>query len=704
MNRKATTAVIAAGLAAFAGLALAWAILPWFAPDPMVVLEGRFPARAVLDCRGVPILYERGADYTWRFPVSLTNVSPAAVKVLLAVEDGRFYRHHGVDALAVARAAWQNLCGLRVVSGASTLSMQVAGWTMPGHRTLAGKLWQAAGARKLERLHSKREILEAYLNYVPFGGKLYGIEAAAEYYFGTRASALTLSEAALLCGIPQKPNRYRSDRYPKAAARRHRRVLARLVAEKVLTASEAAAAEASFPGYRNFKEPAAFARHSAVRDWRYPVERARAVGTARVSLDGELTEEIRELLRRRRDQLGGVRDAAAVLIENRTGFVRAYVGTLDFEAAEGGQVDACRAWRSAGSALKPFLYAEAIHGGMLVADTWLEDAPLRFGTYEPGNYDRTFSGKVTAAEALSRSLNTPAVWLVAQLGTNRVEALFRKIRILPPGPARENGLTLALGCAGHRLLDIARAYTVFANDGVLRELSFGEKPAPVGGERIFAPGVAAMIARMLRMRPLPGTGAAAAWKTGTSNNLRDAWCFAFTPEWTLGVWFGNKSGARAEALVGATAAAPAAGEIIERLYAGAAVEWNEPPGEGAELCAASGLAATASCLQRVRRPVVAGIPLRACTRCAKGGRDDPPSHRGALILSPAPKRYRLAADTGTVTLSLSAGDAETDWYVDGVYRGRWSGARSEPFGVGEHVIEAASGGRSESVTFTVERE
>ncbi len=587
--------------------ALAWSLAPRFVADPLPVLEARAPARWVYDRNGKRLAAFRGDDYAWRFPVPLSAISPEVLRATLIAEDANFYRHRGVDYGAALRALWQNVTSLRIVSGASTLSMQVAGLATGRRRSLWGKFLQAARARKMEQLHTKAEILAAYLNHAPYGGQYIGIEAAAQAYFNTSAATLTFGEATLLCGLPQRPNALRPDRHPQAARQRQRRLLDMMVRRGELTQAQADEAYAS--AILRFRDPPTrphFERLSQPNENRHAL-------LAGHPIDGELQADALALLRRHLARLPGVTDGACVILRAGSPDPVVYLGTLHFASPAAGQVDAAIARRQAGSTLKPFFFAEAIEGGLLVPATRLLDAPIRYGTYAPGNYDGTFLGTLSAAEALARSLNTPVIRLLAELGETRCLRLLDKLHL---APAQESGLALALGTGGVSLLSLTRAYHALPTH--------------------FSPETAELIAHMLR-RPLPGTALDIAWKTGTANNNTDAWCVGWTPEWTVGVWFGNKRGGRAAALVGIEAAAPAVGELFTRLYAG-----HPPPlwpntCPLAPLCPESGLTPGPGCCARSRQSTVDSRQ----GACRDGETDTPladPSTSGdtPLLYHPAP--------------------------------------------------------------------
>ncbi len=606
----------------------AWMVTPWCVADPLTLLEARAPAKIYTDRTGVPLYAQRGWDYQWRFPVELDAIHPEVLQATLAAEDAGFYEHAGVDYGAALRALWQNVTSGRIVSGASTISMQVASLAMGRERSLWAKFLQAARARKMERSHTKEEILAAYLNHLPFGGKIYGIEAAARMYFGLSAKDLTFAETTFLCGIPQRPNTFRPDRHPERTRQRQRRLLKMMVRRDLLTEAEAEACfQSAGVRLRDFTQPADFQRIAR------PNENLHAL-LAGYPIAAPLQATVLKVLRKQVKQLEGVRDGACVVL--RKGEVEAYIGTLDFDRPHTGQVDAAKASRSAGSILKPFIFAEAIEGGVLVPETKVLDAPVRYGDYAPTNYEtELYLGVVSASEALAKSLNTPVIRLLEELGDQRLCERFTRLG-LPP--AKEGGLTLALGTGGATLLDLVRAYERL--------------------ERDFSPGTAALIAKMLR-QPLPNCSLDVAWKTGTANNNTDAWCVAWTPEVVVGVWFGNKEGTPSEDLVGVTAAAPVVGEILTHLYRYETPPHWEEVTTTAELCAQSGLAKAVHCTGTFSGLVHPTVPLKRCDRCT------PSSSTELQILSPIPRTYY-----GTeVTFNLETNQEKVRWLHNGTMLG-----------------------------------
>ena len=720
ISRKAVRFAAAAFLL-FAVLALAvWFAAPYCVADPMVRLRQITPAHAYLDRNGVPLFYETTHDYEWRFPVELSDVAPCAVDIMLSAEDYAFYEHCGVDYLAILRALWQDVRNLKIISGASTITMQLAGFALPDHKpSLIRKFRQAAMARRLEQLYTKDEILIEYLNRIPCGGKIYGIEAAARYYFGLHASQLNRAEAALLCGIPQKPNRYNPKYYAEAAKNRQKIVLDLLVHHELITADDARTIHDSEPlRYRDFNQPADFEFKAAPDETIHAVRRARAEkrvdgwssaqGEAVLcSIDADFQRDVRAILKRRRDTLPGVHDAAAVVLDNASGEALVFLGTLDFNAPDGGQFNAANAVRSAGSTLKPFLYAEAVEGGLITADTRVLDAPVSYGGYAPGNFDGSFRGMVKASYALAHSLNTPAVRLAASLGESRMIELADRLHILAANRPRSGfGLSMALGSAGHTLLSLTNAYRTLAVGGTLRPVFFRHDPGRISpaGERIFSAGTTQTVLHMLTSLPLAGFEGTAAWKTGTSNNLRDAWCFACTETITVGVWFGNKDGSASDALVGGTAAAPAAGEILSLAastkysFTPLRSAWPEENAlETVAICAKTGLSSSPDCKNTESSLKPAGIPLTLCRSCGDSASD------GTVfrILSPSPTVYVAEKEEG-VRLDLTPGDG-VQWFADGLYLGENPGPQT--FAPGSHRVDAVrtSDSATDSVVFLISR-
>lgn len=654
-------------------MVVTWIIAPYFVEDPLPKIYQRTPVRIWCDRNGVPLYYERTWQYEWRFDITLDDIPKDVISFMINTEDERFYHHHGIDYIAITRALFQNLFSGRIVSGASTISMQIAAMNYgAGKRSISQKLIQAVKARKMEMLHSKREILEAYFNNLPYGGSLYGLEAAARYYFGMTSKDLTIVEASVLCGLPQAPNRFRPDRHPDLAKLRQSRVLDSQVREGLLSREEADRIfyHERLP-YRDFSFPAEFESLGQLRELGFIIDTEQPFAhgdEARktLTIDSLLTERIHKMLKRKVSELSDVRDGAALLIDAKSGDILAYVGTLDFDSPNGGQVDSVKAIRSAGSVLKPFIYYEALCAGRIVGDSVLLDAPVRYAGYQPKNYDGAYRGRVSASDALANSYNTPVIRLLAHLGEERISKSFYSHGLVVDGQVKTNGLSLALGTAGYRLFDIVYGYK-----NLVPEINNDRNDA-----------ARSMIAEMLRSNPLFGTSHPIAWKTGTSNNNCDAWCVGYTTDYVLGVWFGNKDGKRSKSLIGLEAAAPVVGEIFQMLYLRKRPPfWREMDfySERATLCKDTGLLASSNCKEKFVGRVLKGIPLNPCAGCN--------TLSGTVtILSPAPKTYQRLEGSDTVTLTLIASDKNVVWFVDGVPLKQ--GTRAYDFPHGNHKLSA----------------
>ncbi len=615
---------IAGAAGAAAALCAAWLVLDAAFPFPRERLEGARSGVQVLDCEGRVLRPFTGRGECWAFRAKLEDVSPRLVAATIAVEDQRFRSHCGADPLAVLRAVGQIVRHRRVVSGASTITMQVVRLVEPRRRTLVSKAIEAFRALQLERLCTKDEILEHYLNLAPYGGNLVGAQAASLAYFGKHARDLSLPEAAVLAGLPQAPSRLRPDRHPDLASARRDHVLDRMLACGAITRAELAAARRQ--GVHARRPPFPFeAPHFArlVRQ-RYP-GRAALHSTIDRRVQRIAEDAVRDAVEALRPD--GVTNGAAVVIDNRTAAVRAMVGSCDFHAErDGGQVNGAVAPRSPGSAHKPFTNALAFDAGIATPDTVLADVPVNYTGYQPENYDHASHGPVSAREALSRSLNVPAVRLLAQVGHRPLLRLLRRLGLSTlTRDADHYGLALTLGSTEVTLLELTNAYAALARLGVYKPYRLLESEPIAPGRRALSAGAAWLVADVLsdtaklRGWRLPGPGRGAlrmAWKTGTSYGHRDAWTIAYTPDYTVGVWVGNFDGRPSRALVGIRAAAPVAATVMERLYGERRGAWYARPGSVGtrRVCAVSGMPPGPHCGATVEGLCVRGRSAeRACT-------------------------------------------------------------------------------------------
>lgn len=502
------------------------------------------------------------ADGRWRLDPG--PVDPLFTRALIAYEDKRFFDHVGVDPRALLRAAVQSLLAGRVVSGGSTLTMQVARLLEnSGTGKIAGKLRQMRVALALERKLTKPQILDLYLRIAPYGGNLEGIRAASLAWLGKEPRRLTPAEAALLVALPQSPETRRPDRFPAAAAAARDRVLARMFASGILAAERADAArhEAVVQVRRSFP---ALAPHLAGRLHRDHPLAARIATT----LDARLQRALEALAARAVSTEGAKLSLAMVVADHRTGEILASVGSPDWtDDRRAGFVDMTVALRSPGSTLKPFVYALAFDDGLAHPETLIEDRPTAFGTYAPQNFDHAFRGTIPVRQALRLSLNIPVVSLTEALGPARLISTLRRAGAAPVVPGGQPGLAVALGGIGITLTDLVQAYAGLARLGDPVTLS----PLPRAAEhtlpRLFSPEAAWLTADILAGLPPPINAPAGrlAYKTGTSYGHRDAWAVGFDGRHVAGVWMGRADGASVPGAFGGDLAAPLLFDAFARL-------------------------------------------------------------------------------------------------------------------------------------------
>ncbi|MGJ4900076.1 penicillin-binding protein 1C [Bradyrhizobium sp. HKCCYLS2058] len=529
---------------------------------PLPLREAEALSTTVVDRHGKLLRAYAMADGRWRLPVSAKkDVDPTYLKLLFAYEDQRFYDHHGVDPRALARAAIQLGSHGHIVSGGSTITMQLARLLEPRRqRSLHAKLRQIVRALELEHQKSKDEILDLYLTLAPYGGNLEGIRAASIAYFGKEPKRLSLAEAALLVALPQSPETRRLDRHPEAARRGRDRVLDRMVSENVISAEDAAQAKAqAVPTFR--KPMPILAPHAADQ----ASAAVKGQPMIRLTLDASLQKVLEPLARDRAIALGPNVSVGIIVVDNDSGDVLAHVGSADyFDEKRAGQVDMTRAVRSPGSTLKPFIYGLAFEDGFVHPESLIEDRPVRFGSYAPENFDMTFQGTVPVRKALQLSLNVPAIVLLDRVGASRLSSRLKQAGgnlVLPKDEAP--GLAMGLGGVGVTLQDLAQLYTGFPRLGTtrpLREIMTADGAQDNAREpmRLMDSAAAWQVGNVLLGTPPPENAARnrIAFKTGTSYGYRDAWSVGFDGRITIGVWVGRPDGAPVPGLIGRVAAAP----------------------------------------------------------------------------------------------------------------------------------------------------
>ena len=525
---------------------------------PLPLEQSQKVSTTIVDRNGKLLRAYAMADGRWRLPViAKTAVDPTYLKLLLAYEDRRFWTHGGIDPLALGRAALQFGTRGHIVSGGSTITMQLARLMEPRReRSLYAKLRQMVRAVQIERQLGKAEILDLYLALAPFGGNLEGIRAASIGYLGKEPKRLSLAEAALLVALPQSPERRRLDRHPEAANAARDRVLARMVEDGVVSKEDAAQAEAvAVPRLR--KPMPILAPHSSDA----AMATVKDTPVIKLALDSNLQRTLEALARDRAVAQGPNISVAIIAVDNESGDVLARVGSSDyFDERRAGQVDMTRAVRSPGSTLKPFIYGLAFEDGFMHPESLIDDRPIRFGSYAPENFDMTFQGTVPVRKALQLSLNVPAIALLDRVGASRLSSRLKQAGgnlVLPKDEAP--GLAMGLGGVGITLQDLTQLYVGLARQGAarpLREIMLAtDEREPM---RLMDQAAAWQVGNVLLGTPPPENGVhnRIAFKTGTSYGYRDAWSVGFDGRITIGVWVGRPDGAPVPGLVGRTAAAP----------------------------------------------------------------------------------------------------------------------------------------------------
>jgi penicillin-binding protein 1C len=617
-------------------LMLGWLLLP-----KVPLLDGVDFSRVVRDREGRLLRVTLTKDEKYRIFTPLEEVSPRLVTAALRHEDRWFENHSGVNPVSSVRALWNVIRG-QARGGASTITMQVARLRYRLHtKSVAGKLHQMFLALAIERHYSKAQILEAYFNLAPYGGNIEGVGAAAEIYLQKTPKKVTWPEAVAISLIPQSPERRRplAGRENSALVAAQGRLFERLLADGVIPDTLGRGFILQAPRAGRWQAPH-FAR--SVLD--------RTSGTVRTTLDLNIQKVLEERLSKfitaHREQ--GIRNGAAMLIDARTMDVLAAVGSADFsDVSIQGQVDGTRCARSPGSALKPVLYALALDQGLIHPQSLLVDAPRRYAGYNPENFDREFEGPISAAEALARSRNVPAVDLAARVTRPTFYEFLDEAGVHLPYDEKHYGLSIALGGEEVTMEDVVRLYAMLANGGVMRPLrKVSEDHSPP--TRLLSTEASFLTLDMLTGIPLPGRPDAAtrtvAWKTGTSHGFRDAWAVAVCGSHVLAVWIGNFDGTANHAFVGRMAAAPLLFQMLDSLRERGVVR-PQPfrPGAGMNvrrlpLCAVSGQLPNAHCPHQREGWFIPGVsPISACT-----------VHREALI-DPA-TGMRVAVDDGTRVL------------------------------------------------------
>ena len=706
-------------------------------PNPLPALYARPVSPVLLDDAGGLIHARLSAAGEWSLPIPFADMGQWLPRILVAVEDKRFYSHPGIDPLALGRAFVQNALSGKVLSGASTISSQLVRLAHPRPRTVQAKVYEFVGALKLEWHLSKQQILELYLNNAPFGGPIRGVEAAARLYFDKKAAELSLGEAALLIGMLKGPTAYRPDKNPAAALKRRQQII-RQAAHDTGFAPEltALALEEPLPAYKPAMPNTA--RHFADLAFAFLPPQGGAFAS---SLNTTVQKKLERALREALAQAGPDVTAAGIVVNNRNASVIAYVGNALLDTAKGKHwVDCAISPRSPGSTLKPFVYAMAMDKGHIIPASLLADTPLQLSGEAPRNFDRRYRGPVSARTALADSLNAPAVRVLRLLGVENTLAALRSGGFsFLNRPDADYGDSLVLGAGEVTLLELARAYSALARNGENRPLVLSVPNEQRSGLPYLAlapysaapaklwceppSGLAAEPEQRAGKSPRAGSGCspAAAWlvtdilrdtgrlpflyqinqgrempppafKTGTSFGLRDAWTAAYSPSFTVVVWFGKEKGGADPRLVGISLAAPVAVNLLREMDPEPA--WPQPPPEcgTVTVCALSGAAPSPACpALKNAMNVASAWRTKPCTlhtmRAGKSRLEWPTDledftrmrfakddlSRPVLIVSPMPgARYLITPGVRLMPLPLKAEGVAYPvyWYADGLYLGK----------------------------------
>ncbi|MEJ2044878.1 MAG: penicillin-binding protein 1C [Reinekea sp.] len=600
-------------------------------------------------------------DGFFRLSVDTGQLPELFIETLLLQEDQYFYQHPGVNPLAIVRAAGANLASGQIVSGASTITMQLARMLERQPRTVAVKVQEMFRALQLEMRYSKDEILQFYLSIAPYGGNLEGVNAATYAYFGKPARQLTPAQIALLVVLPKAPNRTRPDRHPATAKARRDELLVKMHNNGLIDAETLARAVNEPVPTERLAFPARIphlawylkAQHPQQSDFHTTLEL-----TTQLRAEHIVQQYIQGLYRL------GIHNASVVVLDTQSHELRALVGSADYldrehEGANNGAV----ALRSPGSTLKPFLYGLAMDNGLIAEKTQLEDIPFSVAGYSPRNYSKTFRGQVTVREALIDSLNVVAVRLSQQLGIDQLHQLLQRGGISSlDQPADYYGLPLVLGGVEVSLLELTNLYAALANYGEYRPYRIARatpaaRLAESRATRLLSPEASWLVADILTDVERPDfpsiwqyskSRPTVAWKTGTSYGNQDAWSIGFHPEYTIGVWVGNFDGTPATQLSGNSAAAPLFFDLMQSLVK-EPTRWLAKPAGIAQrqVCDICGLPGNRYCPNRTSEQYI-------------------PAAKGPVTLATCQVRQKVITDKGEKVIEVWPSELAAFFYRHGL--------------------------------------
>ncbi|MCF2489570.1 penicillin-binding protein 1C [Dyadobacter sp. CY347] len=590
-----------------------------------IILDFVFPfqpkisyATQVTDQKGNLIYAFLNKEDKWRLYASISEITPLLRKTLIYKEDQYFYVHPGVNPFAIVRAGFRNVYTGRRTSGASTITMQVVRLIEPRKRTYLNKILEIHRAFQLELHYSKAEILQMYLNLVPYGGNIEGIKAASLLYFGKPPQLLSLSEITALTIVPNRPSSLRPGTRNDALVAARNQWLRRFEEEGLFEKNIIQDALNEPLVVKRLQAPK-LAPHLALRLKKENPDEPVIHSKLKMQLQSQIEEQVKNYINRR--QTMNIHNASVLVVNNETMEVEAYIGSADFNNPfDGGQVDGVRAVRSPGSTLKPLLYGAAFDQGLITPKNIVNDVPSNFSGYEPENFDQHFNGPVTAEFALSNSLNIPAVKILKEVSTPVLIAKLRKAGFKTiDKQAKDLGLSMILGGCGVTLEELTRLFAAFSNNGELKKLRYtSETPLDKKGTPIISQEAAYLLTNILTQITRPDLPTnfdntyhlpKIAWKTGTSYGKRDAWSIGYNRRYTIGVWVGNFSGEGVPELSGANTATPLLFSIFNALDYNSPKGWYETPANVSlrKVCAASGDIPSDFCTHQILDQYIMGV-------------------------------------------------------------------------------------------------
>lgn len=591
----------------------------------LICLDSLFPFKIspnystiIKDSDGQLIHAYLNKDDRWRLPIEQNEITEKLEKAILFKEDRWFYYHFGVNPFAIARAAFRNITTGRRTSGASTITMQVARLLDPKKRSFGNKIIEMIQAVRLELNYSKKEILAIYLSITPYGSNIEGLKSAATLFFKKSPQLLSLAEIATLTIIPNRPSSLRLGENNDYILKERNKWLVNLLDKNIFTITEIRDA---------LKEQLQAKRIEAPKLAPHFSNRMNNGGNYIInsSLILQKQQKVEVLTKNYVNRIIGlnIRNAAVLVINNKTNQVEVYVGSADFNSnIDGGQVDGIQAIRSPGSTLKPLLYATAFDLGLAAPKTIINDVPTNFSGFEPENFDQQFHGKVTMEYALANSLNIPAVKTLKEVSTPIFVEQLKKVDFKAVKKnSSKLGLSLILGGCGTTLEELTTLFSAFAKSGVYAKPSFynigmsGQETSHGGashgsGQQIISEEASYIVTKILNQvtRPdLPNNYdytyrmPKIAWKTGTSFGKKDAWSIGYNAQYTVGVWVGNFSGEGVPELSGANIATPLLFEIFNAIDYNGKPNWFQTPKtlEMRKVCAETGLAPNIFCINQI---------------------------------------------------------------------------------------------------------